>query len=454
MRALQTFLARARWSCLALAALATMGLGACGRSGPAQPSPKRAGARAPMALRSCPPAVRHLGTIVLATAAGLELIDLRGCSVRVLADVDAWTARFSPDGRWVAYSRLAGYTFAGLQVVPTDGGRARSPLGGGIVAWSWAPRRELLYGLTRDGSLLEASPTSRRRVIATHLGTSPYPSRLAVSPSGERVAFQRPRCPQSGAVVTINVRTGASTVVSTERGGSPVLAGFSPDGRWLLFWRDPDCSASLAADGSGLEALPAAGGRSVSAISHMLQFPDFLTWCGRKLIAAASPDRETQTGSKLVATTPPSWRQRTIQPAPSLSWVSPSCAPSRRLLAVAAGADDAPTGFGLEHRSIWLLRPDGAVVRRMASPPAGELSDEAPRFSRDTDWILFVQSRVVTPAYSPAHGQYPMPISRDTIELIPTLGGRPVPVIDFTSHDFSYYDHFRWPEEIDWYQPR
>jgi hypothetical protein len=33
-------------------------------------------------------------------------------------------------------------------------------------------------------------------------------------------------------------------------------------------------------------------------------------------------------------------------------------------------------------------------------------------------------------------------------------GGSAVSIIEFTSDDFSYYDHFDWPDEIDWYQPR
>ena len=43
--------------------------------------------------------------------------------------------------------------------------------------------------------------------------------------------------------------------------------------------------------------------------------------------------------------------------------------------------------------------------------------------------------------------------SRDTIELVRTSGrGSAVPIISFTSDDISYYDHFDWPYEIDWYQ--
>jgi hypothetical protein len=29
-----------------------------------------------------------------------------------------------------------------------------------------------------------------------------------------------------------------------------------------------------------------------------------------------------------------------------------------------------------------------------------------------------------------------------------------VPIVSFTSGDFSYHDHFDWPYEVDSYQPR
>jgi hypothetical protein len=46
-------------------------------------------------------------------------------------------------------------------------------------------------------------------------------------------------------------------------------------------------------------------------------------------------------------------------------------------------------------------------------------------------------------------------LSRDTLELAQTCGvGGIVPIIDFTSDDGGFYDHFRWADEIAWYQPR
>lgn len=394
----------------------------------------------------CAGSVRSLGIVAVAARGRVEVVDLATCRITVLAGVTAGEVSFSPDGRWLAYSRQqrvhAGDTSSGPSVVSIRGGPARAPLGPGVVAWSWGPRGELLYGVTRTGLLVSASPTGGRRVIAAQLGAGrPGPSGLSVSPAGGRAVVDRSRCgpPAVGELDAIDLRTGARSVVLRRTGSFVTFAGFSPTGRWLLFWTQGQCSASLAADGMRLDAVPAAGGTPVGAVGNVLPYRDFVTWCGGHLVAAAGPDRETNTGGRLVQSAPAAWRQRTIRPAGPLSWVSPSCAPSGRPLVAAAGPNGAPVSFGQEHRSIWLLHPNGDPIRRLTSPPAPGLSDEAPRFSADGRWILFVRTRLV------GNG------SQDTIELTPTNGtGGAIPIVSFASGDLSYYDHFDWPDEVAW----
>jgi WD40-like Beta Propeller Repeat len=432
----------AAFAVAAVTALAVVGLAA----GPSGSSPAPA----------CPNAVRHLGSIALAARGQLELIDLARCRVTVLRRVSAVDVRFSPDGRWLAYGRPARFVAvqsypASPVVIPAHGGAARAPLGGGLVAWTWAPAGERLYGLTAGGSLVTATPAGGPETVATQLGAIPdgQDPPLGISPDGASAAVDVSRCAPTtaGELDTVDLRTGARAVALKESGHFFTLAGWSPDGRWLLFWDATMCSGSLAADGWPLEAVPASGGAPVRAVRSMLLYDDFLTWCGPDLIAAAGPDRQSNMGSKLLAIAPPAWRARTLQPARALSWVSPSCGPRGQLLAAAAGPNTDTTQFGLEHRAIWLLRAgSGQRVRRLTLPPAADLTDEAPRFSRDGQWILFVRSRLV-----PGGG---FGGSRGTLELVRADGaGGAVPVVDFASGDFSYYDHFEWPYELDWYQP-
>jgi hypothetical protein len=397
----------------------------------------------------CPGAARSLGRIAFVARGALDLVDLRTCQLRRLARGRAWSPQFSPDARWLAYSRSAPDHSGSPAVVPADGGMARSPLGPGIKTWWWAPHGATLYGVNRRGQLVRARPGAaggRVRILAG--GATTFADAAGVSPDGRRVATDNSGCiPPGFALDTVSVGEGRQRVATSSKNGLSTFAGWSPDGRWLLYWVRSICSASLSADGWPLDAVPVSGTRApVRAVTHMLLYPDYLTWCGGRLIAASTPSRETQMGSKLVSTGPPAWHQHTIDSATRLSWVSPTCTPSGLLLAAAAGPSTTNPGFGTQHRSIWLLSPTGAVLRRVTTPPASDLSDEAPAFSRDGRWLLFVRTRIAVAGTTSS--------SRDTLELVPVTPSGPaataVPIASFTSNDFSYYDHFSWPSEIAW----
>ncbi len=408
---------------------------------------------------ACPRAVRGLGMVAVVARGRVEVMDLATCRTRVVARVGVTSpvgrvnspvVHFLGAGRWLVYATTAANgSLRGPFVVPVAGGRTRVPLGSGLVAFTWAPDGSRLYGITGGGELVSAAPTGGRRVVAAGLGTRGRTFRsLAISPDGRDAAVDIARCGEVTAteLLTVDLRTGGVRTALRQTGEYATLAGWSPDGRWLLYWPQSICSASIAADGLPLYAVAAGGGgHPARAVAHTLLYPDFLAWCAGRLIAASTPDRETELDGKLVQSGPPAWRQSTIDSARPLSWVSPSCSASGRWMVATAGANR-QIRFGAQHRSVYLLRSDGVVVRRLSQPGAADLSDEAPRFSRDGGWVLFVRSRVVTVGTSA--------YSHDTIELVRGSGaGTAVPVFSFTSGDFSYYDHFDWPTEIDWYQP-
>ncbi len=403
------------------------------------------GRRIAPAAASCPSAVRGLGQIAYVARGQLDVVELSSCQSRRIAGGRAWSPQFSPDGRWLAYSRSAPDHSGSPVVVAAGGGAARRPLGAGIQTWWWGPAGATLFGVNHHGQLVRARPGGSGRIVAG--GARTFADAAGVSPDGGRVATDSSGCIPTGfALDTVALRTGAQRVAVSRRNSLSTFAAWSPDGRWLLYWARSMCSASLSADGWPLDAVPANGGHQPArAVSQMLLDPDFLTWCGDRLIAASTPSRETQLRSRLVTTGAPAWHQHTIAPGTRLSWVSPTCAPSGSLLAAAAGPSTTHAEFGVQHRSIWLLSPAGKVVRQLTTPPQDDLSDEAPRFSRDGQWLLFVRTRIVTVGTSA--------ISHDTLELVPAAGSGPaatIPIASFTSNDFSFYDHFQWPSEIAW----
>ncbi|MGP0050572.1 MAG: hypothetical protein ACLPZR_17200, partial [Solirubrobacteraceae bacterium] len=174
-------------------------------------------------------------------------------------------------------------------------------------------------------------PTRVPRVTPKSRGVPTFRS-LAISPDGRDAAVDISRCgeaPASTELLTVDLRTGGARTALHQTGEYSTLAGWSPDGRWLLYWPQSICSASLAADGLPLYAVAAGGGgHPERAVAQTLLYPDFLAWCAGRLIAASTPDRETELDGKLVQSGPPAWRQRTIDNARPLSWVSPSCSAS------------------------------------------------------------------------------------------------------------------------------
>jgi hypothetical protein len=211
---------------------------------------------------------------------------------------------FLGNGRWVVYATTAANgSLRGPFVMPVTGGRARAPLGSGLVAFTWAPDGSRLYGITAGGELVSAAPTGGRRIVAAGLGSAAgaFPS-LAISPDGRDAGVEISRC---GAVtatelLTVNLRTGSVRTALRRTGDYATLAGWSPNGRWLLYWPQSICSASLAADGFALYAVAAGGGaHPMRAVAHTLLYPDFLAWCAGRLIAASTPDRETELDGKL-----------------------------------------------------------------------------------------------------------------------------------------------------------
>lgn len=413
---------------VAAAALAA-GLAVSGGLSVGSTGPRAAqGPGAPFAdPRGCPPG--NLGTLAFIRGHALRLLDLKGCRVRTLVRGHVHgRVGLSADGRWVS--------FGGGYVSARGGPVHRLP---GKTVWS--PRADILAVVTRRGGLeLERAGGKVRRLLPDGWGAqtavfSPNGRRLAVSRTARRAHVEE--------IWLVDLATGSRRELFREprrQGAPPLLQSMSPNGRWLLFWKDLDASASLLADGVPLLALPVAGGRPRYVTSE-LYYDDFVSWCGGRLVYVLNrKGRFVTQGDGIASADPPSWRPTTLLPANgSMSWASFSCSRAGTL-AVAAGPRSEDEPFGHEHRSIWLVHGRKASVVPAARPPRGA-SDEWPSWSADGSWLLFVRTRWN------GHG---WPGSLYAVDLATGKLVGPIANVGTTS---NYYGHYGWSTQLSWHRP-
>lgn len=210
------------------------------------------------------------------------------------------------------------------------------------------------------------------------------------SPSGlvATVETANPRAKNGTATITVDGRAVYRVVEHYASPGPILLAGWSPDSRWLLFAIDPMASASIMADGLQLSALQVSTGRVVP-VADMLFYPDYLTWCGSTLVLAAGGDRTATANKRLVAANPPAWKPHALWADPKRAFGSVACAPDGESLAVLSQPASNDSGFFSTRWQLWRVSLGGSRTL-LDTPPAG-YADESPRWSRDGSALLFVR---------------------------------------------------------------
>jgi WD40-like Beta Propeller Repeat len=435
-----------------LGAIVLLGAGAylVAANGGSKPLTATRSPRSWVAAGRCPPG--DLGTVAFIRGGALALLDLHECRTRVLVPSHvAGPVQFSVDGRYVAFN--GGF-------VSTNGGEVHRTSGGG----TWSPRADVLAVGTKRGGLRLASSDGRARTL---LPDGWGVLTVAFSPDGRTIAVSRARSHNGTPpalwhqeIWLIDLGSGARRMifhVNPPAFAPAWLQGFSPDGRWLIFWEDTQGSASLAADGLPLRAIRLSGGRAVTVINGGLPHRDFLTWCGNALVYVINRGgRQVTLGDGIAAAAPPTWRPRTILPAGGRrSWNSLSCptpAAAERgggALVVAGGPTSQDLPFGHEHRSLWILSPTPRAKPqplRQADPPADE-TDELPMWSGDGRWILFVRTRFVH-----AKARTAMPRGRGVLYALNPFGGNLVVPIERVGASSNYYGAYGWAGQIDWHR--
>lgn len=388
--------------------------------------------------RNCPPG--NLGTVALQRGGVLELLNLHGCRVRTLVRSGVSNpVQISPDGRWIAFG--GGYVSArGGTVHRTPGAHTWRPSG------TWAPHRDVLALVTTHGGLLLERPgRTSRRLLPDGWGAQT----VAFSPDGRTLAVSR-SLGHREQIWLLKSRTAARRMLfrePTHEGAPPLLQGFSPNGHWVLFWKDLFGSASMLADGLPLYALPVAGGTPHLITRGELHYRDFLTWCGNRLAYVVDHGGRLVTqGDGIAVASPPSWRSHTLLAAGgATSWNAVACAPGDGPLAISAGPSSSSNmniPAGSEHRSLWLVSPTGGTPSRLAvADPQQGASDELPMWSADGRWLLFV--RGVT------HGSY---VQHGALYAIDPYGGNPIGPIAPIGSAGGYYGDYGWENVLDWHR--
>lgn len=416
-------------------------------------------------------------------------VQFGGAAERLTTGGGVSQPRWAPDGKHLLF--LRGYPGEGkeLWLWPTGGGEPQRLGSADLLASGkprWAPDSQSVafipwrddWRQPDEGVVIVSVRGDVKQVLPPGAGATD----LAWHPEGWVAAALRAR-PLDAAnpfVRTVEQQRQA-TIVRVEPGadgppdvlarlGSPPRAGtlgifiesagglrFDPTGSWLTFFAYPN-SASIAADGVDLQAIPAAGGGPVTLVT-MLAYDDFVAWSpdGRRLAAVQGVGRDVRSGKELVVLNADGFRTDAVLTPAGYIDLTPAWSPDGRLLASSRGqaaADDGLSGAGEHPRYIWVTdvmtgeghallpgiagaaRPDGAAGRGGAPAAGAPVVQENPVWGSRGAGLLFVQR----PAGPDGEAQlwWTMPDGRDA---------QPVAAIGPSE---GYYGHMRWPDLFDW----
>ncbi|HEV3197514.1 MAG TPA: hypothetical protein VGZ73_06390 [Bryobacteraceae bacterium] len=401
-----------------------------------------------------------LGRIAYVQQDGLWIRSLpRGKPERLVSGIGLDLPRFSPSGKWIAY-----FQESVLHVVSA---------GGGYGIGLGTPDRCDSGALWRpDGGELLANGPAGLRVFTPANGWG-KPIReirnaslpIVFSPDGKEIIYGD--AVNSGRVPGGVPRTGRLCRVKLDgTGGEPKVlvskpySGLFPcawsGGDQVLYWDDPDFSASFAADGLELFRTPAAGGTPQSMGVSTLVHYDMLALSPEKtrMTVSAGNGRYEWEGKRIAIIDLNTVAISYLTDA-SLSSVCPAWSPRGDRIAFAAAPSPpsgAEVGGGrpakrlLDRRRIWIGGVAAAEApRRLTNDDF--YRDEEPMWSGDGRSILF--------------GRIDSGNER-TLWLTDVEGGRPIQVAGplyartgLTGADegwFGYYGYIDWRRMMDWHR--
>jgi hypothetical protein len=392
-----------------------------------EPSPSASASPLPGCETATLPGASGLGTVASTFDGALNVFDLGTCRETVAVDSGAEPpVRFSHDGLWLA--------FGDGQVVPVAGGAPVQPFGSSVQAWEWSPVDDVLGGVTAGGGVMIAGPGSESRTL---LPDGSGVGHLAFAGDGTRMAVDR----AGTGVQVLDVDTGEALTVFHEPdpARAPELAGWSPDSRWILFWRGP-----VGEDARPLDAAPADGGAWVNVSDPMPTYRDLISACGDTVGLSVGPGIAMSQGKQILLTAPPDWQFHNLTHDYTRSWFWPACSADGRWVAAVATPNRAESSDSAAPRALWVLAANGSSRARVI--PAGDDVPEFPRWSRDGGAILVVLR--AQREWSSSGTLFLVQIDPDSGQVVKTLG----PIADLDPAP-GPGGHQGWASITDWYQP-
>ncbi len=292
---------------------------------------------------------------------------------------------FSHTGAYVAYL-TPGPGGGELHVVRSAGGptRARVP---GVEHFSWSTTKdELAVSLARHVELVSATGAILRS------WTLAGPGGLSFSPSGGELAVGAVFRGATGTtlvgrLVVLSTLGGRARVIAATPGTCQMVAGWTSDGADVLSWADPQCSASIAADGLELDAVAV---RDARAHPLAVSLPD-RSWVvpagGSTVLINAGRDRIVADHKAVRACNAATGRCQQLPLPVGTTTLDPAVAiGARRLFVVrvpqSVRSDEVPVG------TLWTSSLSGLGAQRVVA--AGEpVADPVPSWDGST--VTFVR---------------------------------------------------------------
>jgi dipeptidyl aminopeptidase/acylaminoacyl peptidase len=385
---------------------------------------------------------RSLGTIAYLQADGLWVRDLPDGRPRKVSK-GAKAPCFSPSGEWIAFDG---------GVVRSDGTAGASlPLGASL----WLAQQDALAIATEDGLGLFSPRNSWSAPTATHKGVGipvfnadgsafVYGSavRAGTGPGGERM--------RDGQLRRATLGGTESRTLLSQHLVLPIPYAWTRDSRFILYWEDPDFSASALADGLALFRVPVAGGPSEPLRVGTLVHKDLLALSPteNKLAVTAGLGREIYERKRIAIVDLETLALRYLT-AGNASAIVPSWSPDgRRIAYVQAPVPPSPSDNltarpYMGQRRIWVADALGATPPHPITSD-DRYRDEEPLWSADGTHILFCRLDAAgagTLWLMGAEGENPIPVS-DSLPL-KNLSGL---------YGYGFYGYIDWRGAFDWHR--